>query len=44
MEEYHEELLPGMSGRATFDPNSARKANYRGGFLGLMLMPFTDGQ
>ena len=36
MQDYHEELLPGMSGHATFDP-SAIKAEPNRGFLGLVL-------
>lgn len=36
MQEYHEELLPGMSGHATFDPSYARQQNNKG-FLGLVL-------
>jgi RND family efflux transporter MFP subunit len=38
MEAYHEELLPGMSGRAVFSPQVV-KDNIKGGFLGLMLNP-----
>ena len=36
MENYHEELLPGMSGYATFDPATV-KAQPSRGFLGLVL-------
>lgn len=36
MEAYHEELLPGMSGYATFDPSTAQVEPNRG-FLGLIL-------
>jgi RND family efflux transporter MFP subunit len=36
MEKYHEELLPGMSGRATFTQNTAQ-SNMGEGFLGLRL-------
>lgn len=36
MEAYHEELLPGMSGHATFDP-SATKVEPSRGFLGFVL-------
>jgi hypothetical protein len=40
MEDYHEELLPGMSGRATFNAQTTR--NGVDGFLGLMLGPPTE--
>lgn len=36
IEKYHEELLPGMSGRATFTQNTIEKGNSKG-FLGLKL-------
>lgn len=36
IESYHEELLPGMSGQAIFDPDTAKKGREHG-FLGLML-------
>jgi len=36
MEKYHEELLPGMSGRATFTRNTIEEGSSKG-FLGLKL-------
>lgn len=36
MQSYHEELLPGMSGHATFDPEAIKSEPNRG-FLGLVL-------
>ena len=38
MQSYHEELLPGMSGRAIFSSQIVRE-NIKQGFLGLMLKP-----
>ena len=36
MEKYHEELLPGMSGRATFTESTTREGRDKG-FLGFKL-------
>lgn len=44
MESYHEELLPGMSGMATFNPEVA-SSGLENGFLGMMLqVDWTDGK